>query len=174
MAIVGGYYTLTAYGNSGGAGTYNNPMQRGLERPVSFEIIDPQTAQQLPDQLRHPRPRQRLYKASLHPRQDWNTCWINWWPNWNSNKFSFNLYFRSDYGVNNRLEYPFFPFTPEVERFGTIVLRAGHNDSCTPFVKDEWMRRLFKEMGGVQETGTFANLYINGVLQGLLQSHRPR
>ncbi len=27
------------------------------------------------------------------------------------------------------------------------------------------MRRLFQEMGGTQETGTFANLYINGIFK---------
>ena len=47
--------------------------------------------------------------------------------------------------------------------YQSIALRAGNNDFCSPFVKDEWMRRLFKEMGGTQVTGTFANLYINGV-----------
>ncbi|MDD5326697.1 MAG: FN3 associated domain-containing protein [Phycisphaerae bacterium] len=160
MAIVGGYYSGGVW-QSGGVGTYNNPLQRGLEKPVSLEIIDPQADAnyQINCGIRvhgsdYTRP--RYTRGS-----DWSTCWSGW-PNWNSNKFSFNLYFRSDYGSNNRLEYPFFAWTPEVVRFGSIVLRAGHNDACTPFVKDEWMRRLFKEMGGVQETGTFANLYING------------
>jgi hypothetical protein len=163
MAIVGGYYNSDGVWQSGGAGTYNNPLLRGLERPVSLEIIDPRdgTNCQINCGIRvhgsdYTRPR---YTRG----NDWNTCWISWWPHWNSNKFSFNLYFRNDYSVNNRLEYPFFFLTPEVTRFGSIVLRAGHNDSCTPFVKDEWMRRLFKEMWGVQETGAFANLYINGV-----------
>jgi hypothetical protein len=161
MAIVGGYYNGDGVWTSGGAGTYNNPMQRGLEKPVSLEIIDSQagTSCQINCGIRvhgsdYTRP--RYTRGS-----DWNTCYSGW-PNWNSNKFSFNLYFRGDYGANNQLEYPLFPFTPQVVRFGAVVLRGGHNDSCTPFVKDEWMRRLFKEMGGVQETGVFANLYING------------
>jgi len=152
MAIVGGTYVGGVW-TPGGAGTYNNPMQRGLERPVSFEIIDPSA--------------DGNYQINCGIRvhgSDYTRCRYTRGDNWNcnSNKFSFNLYFRSDYSANNRLEYPFFPFTPEVERFGTIVLRGGHNDNCNPFVKDEWARRLFKEMGGVQETGVFANLYING------------
>jgi hypothetical protein len=152
MAIVGGYRDGDGVWHSGGAGTYNNPMQRKLERPVSFEIIDPQDSN---------------YQINCGIRvhgSDFTRCRYTRGDDWNcnNNKFSFNLYFRSDYSVTNRLEYPFFPFTPEVERFGTIVLRAGHNDNCNPFVKDEWGRRLFKEMGGVQETGVFTNLYING------------
>jgi hypothetical protein len=161
MAIVGGSYSGGVW-QSGGAGTYNNPLQRGLEKPVSLEIIDPQTSADLQIDCGI-RVHGSDYTRPRYTRgNDWSTCWVSWWPQWNSNKFSFNLYFRSDYSIDNRLECLLFPFTPEVVRFGSIVLRAGHNDSCTPFVKDEWMRRLFKEMGGVQETGTFANLYING------------
>jgi hypothetical protein len=85
----------------------------------------------------------------------------DWLCNYNNTKFSFNLFFRDDYG-NNRFEYPFFSFTPEVDRYQSLALRGGHNDLCAPFVKDEWMRRLFKEMGRTQVTGRFANLYING------------
>lgn len=161
MAIVGGFYDSNGVWNSGGTGTYNNPMQRGLEKPVSLEIFDPAAGAKL--QLNCGiRVHGSDYTRPRYTRgADWNTCYSGW-PNWNSNKFSFNMYFRSDYGSANHLEYPLFPFTTEVTQFGAIVLRAGHNDSCTPFVKDEWMRRLFKEMGGVQETGIFANLYING------------
>ncbi|MGD0078777.1 MAG: FN3 associated domain-containing protein [Sedimentisphaerales bacterium] len=160
MAIVGGSYVNGVW-TSGGAGTYNNPLQRGLERAVSLEIIDPTTSTNLQVNCGI-RVHGSDYTRPRYTRgTDWNTCY-NGWPNWNSNKFSFNMYFRSDYGSATWLDYPFFPLTPEVTRFGAIVLRAGHNDSCTPFVKDEWMRRLFKEMGGVQETGVFANIYING------------
>jgi hypothetical protein len=53
-----------------------------------------------------------------------------------------------------------------VERFKSIVLRAGHNDQVNPFVKDELIRRLFKDMGNVEPVGTMANLFINGQYKG--------
>jgi hypothetical protein len=165
MAIVGGYYASDGTWQSGGAGTYNNMIMEGkaYERPVSLEIIDPQTSSDLQIDCGL-RVHGSGYTRPRYTRgNDWNTCWVNWWPNWNSNKISFNVFFSSDYG-SSRLEYQFFPFI-DVARFASICLRAGHNDSCTPFVKDEWMRRLFQEMGGTQETGTYANLYINGTFK---------
>jgi len=154
MAIVGGYYDGNSVWQPSGAGSYNNVLHRGIayERPVSFEIIDPaaDSNYQMNCGIRihasdYTRPRFRR-------GDDW-LCSIN--------KISFNLFFRSNYG-DDRFDYPFFPLTPEVQQPQSICLRSGMNDRCSPFVKDEWMRRLFKEMGGVQETGTFANLYING------------
>lgn len=137
------------------------PLLRGrdYERPVSFEIIDLQSGASLQENCGirihgsdHTRP-------SYTIGEDWSTCW-NWWPNNNSNKLGFNLWFRNAYG-NSRLKHPFFPFIG-VDRFKSIVLRQGKNDPCTPFVKDEWVRRLFLEMGRTQLTGTFASLYLNG------------
>lgn len=167
MAIVGGYYVDGVWTPGGDPSAYNNPIHRGIdyERPVSFEIIDPHTSADLQIDCGI-RVHGSDYTRPRYTRgDDWSTCWIDWWPNWNSNKFSFNLWFRSEYG-NNRLEYVFFPFV-DIDRFESIVLRGGHNDQCTPFVKDEWARRLFREMGRVQLTGTFANLYLNGQYKGL-------
>jgi len=165
MAIVGGYYDGNGVWRSDGPGSYNNPIHRGreYERSVSFEIIDPRTGVNIQMDCGI-RVHGSDYTRPRYTRgDDWLTCW-NGWPSMNSNKFSFNLFFRSTYG-NNRLEYPFFPFI-DVYSFQSIVLRGGHNDACAPFVKDEWARRLFREMGAVQVTGTFANLYINGDYKG--------
>ena len=74
-------------------------------------------------------------------------------------KYSFRLYFRGDYGTG-RLEYPLFGDTP-VQSFDRIVLRAGMNDHTSPFIKDEWARRLGLNTGQVQSRGTFVNLFIN-------------
>jgi hypothetical protein len=165
MAIVGGYYDGDGVWRSDGPGSYNNPIRRGreYERPVSFEIIDPQTGMNLQMDCGI-RVHGSDYTRPRYTRgDDWLSCW-NGWPSMNSNKFSFNLFFRSIYG-SNRFEYPFFPFI-DIYRFQSIVLRGGHNDACAPFVKDEWARRLFREMGAVQVTGTFANLYLNGDYKG--------
>jgi hypothetical protein len=153
MAIVGGYYDGSGVWQSGGAGTYNNMLYRGkaYERPVSFEIFNAKDGNY-----------QENCGIRVHgsdytrPRYTRGDDWLC-----NNNKISFNLFFRDEYG-NNRFEYPFFPFTPEVDRFKSIALRGGHNDLCVPFVKDEWTRRLFKEMGHVQVTGKFVNVYVNG------------
>jgi hypothetical protein len=152
MAIVGGTYVDGVW-QSSGAGSYNNPIHRGIayERPVSFEIINLPAGSDYQSDCGI-----RVHGSDYtRPRYTRGDNWLC-----NNNKFSFNLFFRSSYG-NNRFEYQFFPFV-EVDRYQSIVLRAGHNDICSPFVKDEWTRRLFLEMGGVQLTGTFANLYING------------
>ncbi len=149
----------TFYGPDGIMSHFND---RGIafERPVSFELIDLQAGTNLQEDCGirihgsgHTRP---LYTIG----DDWSTCWINWWPQMNRNKIGFNLWFRNNYG-ENRLEYPFFPFI-DVDRFKSLVLRQGKNDACTPFVKDEWVRRLFREMGRAQVTGTFTSLYLNG------------
>jgi len=157
MAIVGGYYGGDGVWHSDGPGSYNNPIHRGIEyeRPVSVEIINSQAYTDLQVNCGI-----RVHGSDYtRPRYTRGDNWLC-----NNNKFSFNLFFRSSYG-NNRLEYPFFPFVP-VERYKSIALRAGHNDICSPFIKDEWVRRLFREMGAAQLTGTFANLYINGEYKG--------
>ena len=160
MAIVGGTYSGEVW-QSSGAGSYNNIVHRGMayERPVSLEILDGRTGMGLQTDCGI-RVHGSDYTRPRYTRgDDWLTC-FNGWPNTNTNRFSFNLYFRDAYG-QDRLEFAFFPFI-EVDRFKSIVLRGGHNDGCTPFVKDEWARRLFRQMGRVQVTGTFANLYLNG------------
>ncbi|MFC1604395.1 chitobiase/beta-hexosaminidase C-terminal domain-containing protein [Planctomycetota bacterium] len=165
MAIVGGYYDNGGVWRSDGPDSYNNPIQRGreYERPVSFEMIDPRTGINLQMDCGI-RVHGSDYTRPRYTRGDeWLSCW-NGWPSMNSNKFSFNLFFRSSYG-DNRFEYPFFPFI-DVYSFQSIALRGGHNDACAPFVKDEWARRLFREMGAAQVTGTFANLYLNGDYKG--------
>jgi hypothetical protein len=159
MAIVGGQYVSDPGGgyvwvSGGDPNAYNNPMHRGIayERPVSFEIFNSSSDGNYQENCGI-----RVHGSDYtRPRYTRGDDWLC-----NSNKFSFNLFFRSAYG-DNRFEYPFFPFTPEVDRFQSIALRGGHNDLCSPFVKDEWTRRLFKEMGNVQVTGTFVNVYING------------
>ncbi len=162
MAIVGGYYYQPDPNNSpwdwvwtdgGDPEAYNNPIHRGIEfeRPVSFEIVDPVDKDIQADCGI------RVHGSDYtRPRYTRGEDWLC-----NNNKFSFNLFFRNDYG-DNRFEYPFFPFTPEIDRYQSIALRGGHNDICSPFVKDEWTRRLLREMGHTQVTGTFVNLYLNG------------
>lgn len=144
-AIVGGTYVNGVW-QSTGPGSYNNILNRDLERPVSFEWILPDgNAIQLDCGL-------RVHGSNyLRPRYRPDS------------KFSWRLYFRGEYGPDV-LDYPLFPF--EVRTFDTIVIRAGHNDMTNPFIKDELVRRLLKDMGHVSSGGTFANLFINGQYKG--------
>jgi hypothetical protein len=155
MAIVGGYYQSDGTWTAGGdPSAYNNPIHRGIayERPVSFEIFNSPADGNYQENCGI-----RVHGSDYtRPRYTRGDDWLC-----NNNKFSFNLFFRDEYG-NDRFEYPFFPFTPEVDRFQSLAIRGGHNDLCAPFVKDEWTRRLFKEMGRAQVTGTFVNVYVNG------------
>ena len=154
MAIVGGAYTGSVWSPSG-AGSYNNMLNRDLERPVSAEWFSQgdDDGFQLDCGLRvHGSP----WIRPRYVRQ--NGFWSG------DGKISLRLYFRGEYG-QSRLEYPLIPVS-EVERFATVVLRAGHNDRTNPFIKDELLRRLHRDMGQVACMGTFANLFINGEYKG--------
>ena len=63
--------------------------------------------------------------------------------------------------AQSTFDYRLFHLFP-VERFEAVMLRGGHNDVYNPFVKDEFVRRLHKDMGGVAASGTLMSLFING------------
>jgi CotH kinase protein/Lamin Tail Domain/Chitobiase/beta-hexosaminidase C-terminal domain len=154
MAIVGGYYSGGVW-QSDGPDSYNNPMQRGVpdyEKPVSFEILDAQTGIHCQVDCGI-----RVAGSGYHrPRY---TRGDNW--DYNYDKFSLKLLFRDDMYVDKELDYPAFPMA-DTDKFKAIMLRGGHNDVHNPFIRDEMLRRLHKDMGGVAATGTIANLFING------------
>ena len=154
MAIVGGAYTNGVW-TSSGAGSHNNVMNRGLERPVSCEWIESEdnSGFQIDCGLR------------VHGSNYMRPRYVRQNGTWNGNgKFSLRLYFRNQYGPGP-LEVPLFAES-EVEWFKSIVLRAGHNDRTNPFIKDELLRRLHKDMGQRASMGTFATLFINGEYKG--------
>ena len=156
MAIVGGSYGADGQWVSDGQNSYNNPMHRGMayERPVSFELIEPADNSGL----------QIDCGIRIHGSEYMRPRYQRGGGYWSGNsKFSLRLYFRDTYG-KSMLEYPLFPF--EVETFKSIVLRGGHNDRVNPFIKDELIRRLHKDMGHVDSGGTVANLFINGEYKG--------
>ncbi len=154
MAIVGGTYNGGVW-TATGTDSYNNVLDRGLERPVSAEWLpfDDDAGLQIDCGLRvHGSP----WIRPRYRRQD------GYWTG--DAKFSFRLYFRGEYG-SNELDYPLFPES-EVEQFDSIVLRGGHNDRTNPFIKDELLRRLHRDMGQMACMGTFASLFINGEYKG--------
>jgi hypothetical protein len=154
MAIVGGTYNGGVW-TSTGSGSYNNVLDRNLERPVSAEWVFPDEEDdfQIDCGLRV---HGSAYTRPRYVRQ--NGVWSG------TGKFGFRLYFRGEYG-QSRLQVPLFAESV-AEQFATIVLRAGHNDEVNPFIKDELLRRLHKDMGQVACMGTFAQLYVNGQYKG--------
>ncbi|HRT51273.1 MAG TPA: lamin tail domain-containing protein [Anaerohalosphaeraceae bacterium] len=153
MAIVGGYYDGSGVWTSSGPGSYNNPIQRGIayERPVSVEFLNAAGGENI-----------QIDCGIRVAGSDWHrpryTRGENWFKNFD--KFSFKLFFRDSYG-ESRLYHNIFPLFP-VDSFKAVMLRGGHNDDRNPFIKDEWIRRLHKDMGRVAAGGTLMNLFING------------
>jgi len=154
MAIVGGTYSGGVW-TAAGAGTYNNMLNRDLECPVSAEWIKLNNEENL-----HVNCGLRVHGSPwIRPRYyRQNGYWSG------DGKISLRLYFRGEYGAS-WLDYPLFPES-NAEQFATVVLRAGHNDRGNPFIKDELLRRLHKDMGQMAAMGTFANLFINGEYKG--------
>lgn len=87
------------------------------------------------------------------------------WPSSPEEKPSFNLYFRDEYG-NPSVTLPFNGTASPVDTFEGFRVRAGKNDMTNPFVTDEVVRRLYRDMGNVSTTGVFNTLYVNGELKG--------
>lgn len=154
MSLVTDYENL--WGRNGIMETSpRNTTKRGIawERPVSVEL------------LLHGG-RQGFHEDSGLRIQGGDYVRGRYDPNGNLpfSKYSFRLYFRSDYGAS-KLEYPIIPEIP-LQEFDKIVLRAGMNDHSNPFIVDELVRRLSSDMGMVASHGTFVNLFLNGEYQG--------
>ncbi|MBN1421552.1 MAG: CotH kinase family protein [Planctomycetes bacterium] len=92
-----------------------------------------------------------------------------------SEKKSFKVYFRADYGPT-RLRVGLFPES-DVASFDSLILRAGYNDSWrhwsetqrknTTYLKDQLIRDLHRDAGHVASHGTWVSLYVNGRYWGL-------
>ncbi len=99
-------------------------------------------------------------------------------------KKSFRLAFRGRYGAGT-LERPVFAAGGcETGEFNTLVLRAEYNNSWThsdaaqrprgSFVRDQFMRDVFRAMGQPGAAGVEAHLFLNGYYWGLYNvTERP-
>jgi|GEM_PF-383103 len=159
MAIVGG-----AWGGNGWypilSTDYNNVIQHGenYERPVSMEYMRSDRDHEFQEDCGL-----RVHgSAWMRPRYTVPPQTGTWW---GDNKYSFRLYFRSQYG-DTAFNHAVLDQFPEVDKIDTLVLRAGHNDQSNPFVRDEMIRRLQYAMSGYASRGTFVNLFINGDYKG--------
>ncbi len=150
-AIHGGVYTDNYVSwRPAEAGDYNYALEHGrdFEREISVELLlsDGSGGFQADCGIR--------VNGSTYTRSRYHT----------NSKFSFRLYFRSDYGPK-RLDYPLIADAP-VPGFDRVVLRAGQSDAVNPFIKDELGRRLQRDMSDIACLGTFVNLFINGEYGG--------
>ena len=162
FAIKGGTFTGDVWTANGDPAAFHYPMLRGRasEKPAALEYFPLAGAALRTDfGLRisgssWSRPRYRLTDVA--------TTRFN--PGDPTQKPSFNLFFRSEWG-GRPLDYPFFGDSP-VTRFRDVRVRAGKNDITNPFIKDELIRRLFIGMGQQGSVGTFNTVYVNGVFKG--------
>ncbi|MFP6615347.1 MAG: CotH kinase family protein, partial [Candidatus Hydrogenedentota bacterium] len=152
---------------------YSNPILTGkiMERPASIELLYPDATPGLQENggvrvagSDFHRPR---YAAHGDGSGDWTVATSTSIPEATLAsylKFSLRMYFRSEYGPS-KLTWPIFP-GDLLQEYDKLVLRGGHNDGQTPFLKDELTRRLFLDMGRVGVQGTLVNLFINGEYKG--------
>ncbi|MBE0541633.1 MAG: chitobiase/beta-hexosaminidase C-terminal domain-containing protein [Verrucomicrobia bacterium] len=164
FAIKGGSYVgdNSDWTHNDDPAAFHFPLQRGraTEKPATLEFF-PTAGEVLRTDFglrisgsSWSRPKYRLTDAA--------TTRFN--PTNPTQKPSFNLYFRSEWG-ERPLDYPFFGDSP-VTRFNDVRVRAGKNDISNPFLKDELMRRLYLGTGQKSSIGIFNTVYVNGVFKG--------
>ena len=146
-------------------GIYQNPQQHGSawERPVSFEIIQPDGSRkgiQVDAGIRIQGGHTRL--PSKNP------------------KHSFRVSFTRDYGPA-KLNYDLFPDDPDAAKeFDQLVLRGAGNQSWlhhntfkgdnrgrAQYIRDQWAKDTQLAMGHPAVRSLYAHVYINGLYWGL-------
>jgi hypothetical protein len=147
---------------------YFNPALRGrfIERPGNMELLYPSGTPgfNMDFGLRaagsgYSRPRYTfpwLNEANPNSRSPWASSAVE--------KPQMNVFFRGDLG-GGQLEFPLFG-NDKVTTFDNLRLRAGKNDISNPWVRDELMRRLFRDTGQIGARGINTTLWINGVYKG--------
>ncbi len=149
---VGGIYIYT--GN-----TYYGSYGIGWERPTSAEFFDPKTGLNF----------QVNCGILLHGGNSRIPE--------NSQKHSFRLSFRSEYGPS-KLKFNFFKENRNpTNEFNSLVLRAGFNDSWiknsalqnkrADYVRDPFSKNTLLDMGNKGAHNRYVHLYINGIYWGL-------
>ncbi|HZJ15342.1 MAG TPA: lamin tail domain-containing protein, partial [Chthoniobacteraceae bacterium] len=166
MAISGGTYPGNLWQQSG-PDSYNIPLKHGdpTERLISAEWYYPDGRDGWREDVGvrlssspFSRPRLLLNQTALSP-----------WTADHTQKPSFNLYWRGDYGNSEVKDNSLIPDN-DVNNYARLRIRAGKNDINTPFVIDEVARRLYRDMGWVSPTGTINTLYVNGSFKGMFNT----
>ncbi|MGI9239832.1 MAG: CotH kinase family protein, partial [Verrucomicrobiales bacterium] len=162
LSIVGGTHASGQWAPTSIDNDYNFAVKHGRpwERKATMEYINTDNTVGFSTDIGlrvagspHARPR---YKFTDAESNTWTGSWVD--------KPSFNFYFRDDFGLD-RLEYEIFEGS-RVTTFDDFRLRAGKNDSSNPFIKDEFIRRLYLNMGQIGSRGLLCNLFVNGRYKG--------
>ena len=177
MAISGGSYSGGIWFQNSSPSAYNAPMQSGkaAERPISFEVLHDSATADLRTNVGirtagSPYSRPRYLLTSQNSATP-NT--LSPWTSSDTQKPQFNIYFRDDIGSKPE-HYPLVPGSV-VTQYDNIRLRSGKNEIGNTFIRDEFTRRLFLQMGHVTVRGDFVNLYLNSVFKGYYNiCERPR
>lgn len=146
-------------------GIYANPESHGLtwERPISMEWLRPDGTSEFQLDAGV-----RIQGGYFRDRNV-------------ARKHSLRLVFKDEYGPG-RLRHDLFGEFGAAREFDTLVLRAGANDGYAwdaardteQFIRDEFGRRLFGDMGQPSAHGRFVHLYLNGLYWGVYNlSERP-
>lgn len=131
--------------HSGGRG-------RGSERPAFLEIFNTNGEQDLKTGFG-----MRLHGGAGRGG-DFNT------------KKAYKAYFRGEYG-DKKLRYPIIPDT-NIESFDKLVLRSNFNDAFrtggnAAYIRDQVIRDLHEDMGGIISHGSWYNLFVNMRFRGV-------
>jgi Lamin Tail Domain/CotH kinase protein/Chitobiase/beta-hexosaminidase C-terminal domain len=163
MAIVGGPASYDTWPSNPGPTSYNIPINRGdaYERKITAEWYYPDGKDGWRDDVGirissspYSRPRLKLDNTANSP-----------WISDHTEKPSFNLKWRDDYGTSSRTDINLIPGN-DVTRYRELRVRAGKNDILDPFIIDEVARRLYRDMGWYSPIGTISTLYVNGSFKG--------
>ena len=163
MAIVGGTYPSSVW-TANGPASYNIAIGHGdyFERAIHAEWYYPDGKDGWREEVGvrlssspYSRPYLRLDQTALSP-----------WIASHDQKPSFSFYWRGDYG-NSTVKDPNLIPGNDVNDYSRLRLRAGKNDIANPFILDEMARRLYRDMGWVQPTGTINTFYVNGSFKGM-------
>ena len=162
FAINGGQYVDNQWQPTRSS-DYNNIINRGrcYERPIHAEFYfnDGSAGFRTDCGLRaaassYSRPRMLMDQVSSSP-----------WPARGTQKPSFNLYFREEYG-NSEVQLPLNGIDDPLDTYKRFRVRAGKNDIKNPFIVDELVRRMSRDMGQPASTGVINTLYVNAELKG--------
>ncbi|MEK0450986.1 MAG: hypothetical protein RL088_3254 [Verrucomicrobiota bacterium] len=162
MAINGGTYPGSWAPN--GPQSYNIPINRGdaYERVTSAELYYPDGRDGWRDDVGirvssspYSRPLLRLTNREASP-----------WVSDHTQKPSFNLKWRDDYGSAEVTDPSLIPAN-DTNTYNELRIRAGKNDILDPFIIDEVSRRLYRDMGWFSPIGTIGTVYFNGSFKGM-------
>ena len=165
MSVVGGSGVGNDWRSTGVEDYYMPDMHgRAFEKKMSMEIIYPEegTNVQIDGGIR--------LAASAWSRGRFSLTQVDRspWPSNASQKPSFNVFFRGDYG-DDTLNFPLIENYP-VRTFRQLRMRAGKNDINNPWITDELSRRLVIDTGQLGSIGINNALFVNGVYKGYYNS----